>query len=147
MLHSKITGVGMYVPEQVVTNDDLSKMMDTSDEWIIERTGIKERRFFKEGVDTVSSMGAHAAEQALEIGKVHVLLRLGASEIIQMGFQCGGHLGGFAGNGFLILQGKQDLQSELSGLSSAHSVPTVGAIRWAPRGSLSGFPSRTRPRR
>lgn len=56
----------MYVPEEVVTNDDLSKMMDTSDEWIIERTGIKERRFFKEGVDTVSSMGARAAEQALE---------------------------------------------------------------------------------
>ena len=65
MFHSKITGVGMYVPETVVTNEDLSKVMDTSDEWIIERTGIKERRFFKEGVDTVSSMGAHAAEQAL----------------------------------------------------------------------------------
>ncbi len=66
MFHSKIIGVGMYVPEEVVTNDDLSKMMDTSDEWIIERTGIKERRFFKEGVDSVSSMGAKAAEQALE---------------------------------------------------------------------------------
>lgn len=65
MLSSKIIGVGMYVPEIVVTNDDLSKMMDTTDEWIIERTGIKERRFFKEGVDTVSSMAAHAAEQAL----------------------------------------------------------------------------------
>lgn len=66
MLHSKITGVGMYVPEEVVTNNDLSKLMDTTDEWIIERTGIKERRFFKEGTDTVSSMGAHAAEMALE---------------------------------------------------------------------------------
>ncbi|HRG90134.1 MAG TPA: beta-ketoacyl-ACP synthase III [Chitinophagales bacterium] len=66
MPHSKIIGVGMYVPEDVVTNDDLSKLMDTSDEWIIERTGIKERRFFKEGVDTVSSMGTKAAQQALE---------------------------------------------------------------------------------
>ena len=66
MPHSKITGVGMYVPREVVTNDDLSKLMDTSDEWIVERTGIKERRFFKEGIDTVSSMGAKAAEQALE---------------------------------------------------------------------------------
>jgi 3-oxoacyl-[acyl-carrier-protein] synthase-3 len=66
MIHSKVTGVGMYVPETVVTNEDLSKEMDTSNEWIIERTGIKERRFFKEGVDTVSSMGAKAAEQALE---------------------------------------------------------------------------------
>lgn len=66
MPYSKVTGVGMYVPEDVVTNEDLSKMMDTSDEWIIERTGIKERRFFKEGVDTVSSMGTKAAQQALE---------------------------------------------------------------------------------
>ncbi len=66
MPHSKIIGVGMYVPEEVVTNDDLSKLMDTSDEWIIERTGIRERRFFKEGVDTVSSMGTKAAQQALE---------------------------------------------------------------------------------
>ena len=56
----------MYVPENVVTNDDLSKQMDTSDEWIQERTGIKERRFFKEGVDSVSSMGTKAAAQALE---------------------------------------------------------------------------------
>jgi 3-oxoacyl-[acyl-carrier-protein] synthase-3 len=54
------------VPETVVTNADMSKFMDTSDEWIIERTGIKERRFFKEGTDTVSKMGARAAAQALE---------------------------------------------------------------------------------
>ena len=39
-----ITGLGSYVPERVVTNDDLSTMMDTSDEWIRERTGIRERR-------------------------------------------------------------------------------------------------------
>lgn len=56
----------MYVPEQVVTNNDLTKLMDTTNEWIIERTGIKERRFFKEGEDTVSKMGANAAEQALQ---------------------------------------------------------------------------------
>ena len=66
MPSSKITGVGMYVPEMVVTNDDLAKIINTSDEWITERTGIKERRFFKEGEDTVSKMGAHAAEIALE---------------------------------------------------------------------------------
>ena len=54
------------MPETVVTNADMSKFMDTSDEWIIERTGIKERRFFKEGTDTVSKMGARAAAQALE---------------------------------------------------------------------------------
>lgn len=66
MIRSKITGVGKYLPQQVVTNNDLSKLMDTTDEWIIERTGIKERRFFKEGEDTVSSMAAHAVEMALE---------------------------------------------------------------------------------
>lgn len=63
---SKITGVGMYVPEEVVTNEQLSKIIDTTDEWIVERTGIKERRFFKEGEDTVSKMGARASEIALE---------------------------------------------------------------------------------
>lgn len=66
MPHSKITGLGFYVPEQVVTNADLAGQMDTSDEWIVERTGIRERRFFKEGVDTVSSMGARAARIAME---------------------------------------------------------------------------------
>ena len=44
MYHSKITGLGFYVPDNVVTNDDLSKLMDTNDEWIVSRTGIKERR-------------------------------------------------------------------------------------------------------
>jgi 3-oxoacyl-[acyl-carrier-protein] synthase-3 len=66
MPSSKITGVGMYVPQTVVTNDDLSKIINTSDDWITERTGIKQRRFFKEGEDTVSSMAAHATEMALE---------------------------------------------------------------------------------
>ncbi len=64
--YSKISGLGFYVPETIVTNDDLSKQMETSDEWIIERTGIKERRFFTEGKDSVSSMGARAAKIALE---------------------------------------------------------------------------------
>ncbi len=66
MWYSKITGLGFYVPETVVTNADLSKLMDTTDEWIIERTGIKERRFFTEGKDTVSNMAARAGRIALE---------------------------------------------------------------------------------
>lgn len=66
MAYSKITGMGFYVPDTVVTNEDLSKLMDTSDEWIVERTGIRERRFFKEGEDTVSNMGKRAAEIAME---------------------------------------------------------------------------------
>ncbi|QFZ53588.1 ketoacyl-ACP synthase III [Oceanihabitans sp. IOP_32] len=67
MYNSKIIGLGKYVPEQVVTNDDLSKMMDTNDAWIQERTGIKERRWVKEGSeDTSATMGAKAAEIAIE---------------------------------------------------------------------------------
>ncbi len=66
MKKSKILGVGHYVPERVVTNDDLSKMMDTNDEWIVERTGIKERRWFTPGVDTVTSLSTKASEMALE---------------------------------------------------------------------------------
>ncbi|MDG1805489.1 beta-ketoacyl-ACP synthase III [Flavicella sp.] len=67
MYSSKITGLGFYVPENIVTNDDLSKMMDTNDEWIQERTGIKERRWIKEGSgDSTSVMGAKAARKAIE---------------------------------------------------------------------------------
>lgn len=67
MYRSKIAGVGHYVPENVVTNDDLSKLMDTNDEWIQERTGIKERRFVVPGSeDTPSTMGTKAARMAIE---------------------------------------------------------------------------------
>ena len=66
MYHSKITGLGFYVPENVVTNDDLSKIIDTNDEWIQERTGIKERRHIIKGEDTTTTMGVKAAEIAIE---------------------------------------------------------------------------------
>ena len=67
MYNSKITGLGYYVPDNVVTNEDLSKLMDTNDEWIQERTGIKERRWIKEGSeDTSSVMGAKASRIAIE---------------------------------------------------------------------------------
>lgn len=67
MYSSKITGMGHYVPDNIVTNDDLSKIMDTTDEWIQERTGIKERRWVKEGSDdSTGTMGAKAARIAIE---------------------------------------------------------------------------------
>lgn len=68
MYNSKITGLGYYVPENVVTNNDLKEFMDTSDEWIQERTGIKERRWIdpKTSDDTTSSMGAKAARIAID---------------------------------------------------------------------------------
>jgi 3-oxoacyl-[acyl-carrier-protein] synthase-3 len=67
MYNSKIIGLGKYVPDNVVTNDDLSKIMDTNDEWIQERTGIQERRWIPEGSeDTSAIMGAKAARIAIE---------------------------------------------------------------------------------
>ncbi|WP_128548408.1 3-oxoacyl-ACP synthase III family protein [Larkinella soli] len=66
MTYSKITGLGFYVPENVVTNQDLTQFMDTSDEWIRERTGIRERRYFTYGKDTNAGMAAAASRMALE---------------------------------------------------------------------------------
>ena len=70
MYHSKISGLGYYVPQNIVTNDDLSKIMDTNDEWIQERTGIKERRHIIRGEDTTTSMGVKAAEIAIQRANV-----------------------------------------------------------------------------
>ena len=60
-----ITGVGSYVPDRVLSNADLENIVDTTDEWITSRTGIKERRMAAEGEHT-STMAAHAARRALE---------------------------------------------------------------------------------
>ena len=72
MKHSRIKGLGYYVPENVVTNDALSTRMNTSDEWIRERTGIRERRYFTPGKDSVASMGAEAARVAVERAGIQV---------------------------------------------------------------------------
>ena len=67
MFNSKIIGLGKYLPENVVTNSDLEKIMDTSDSWIQERTGIKERRHILKGDgNTTSVMGVKAARVAIE---------------------------------------------------------------------------------
>ncbi len=66
MYHSKIAGLGFYVPSNVVTNDDLSKIMETNDESIQERTGIKEHRHIIKGEDTTTTMGVKAAEIAIQ---------------------------------------------------------------------------------
>ena len=65
MTYAALTGWGMYVPERVLTNADLEKMVETSDEWIQTRTGIRERRIAGPG-DLSSTMGSAAARQALE---------------------------------------------------------------------------------
>ena len=66
MHKSIIKGLGYYVPENVVTNNDLTKMMDTSDEWIRERTGIEERRWVNDNKLSTSLMGTFAAEKAIK---------------------------------------------------------------------------------
>jgi 3-oxoacyl-[acyl-carrier-protein] synthase III len=66
MTRSKIAGIGMYVPQQVFTNADMMKYMETSDEWIQERTGIKERRFAHRTNETTTTMAVEAAAIAIE---------------------------------------------------------------------------------
>jgi 3-oxoacyl-[acyl-carrier-protein] synthase-3 len=66
MQRSKIAGIGYYVPKNVYSNDDLSRFMDTNDEWIQERTGIKERRFADRLEETTTTMGVEAAKIAID---------------------------------------------------------------------------------
>lgn len=66
MYQSYIKGLGFYVPENVVTNHDLTKIMDTTDEWIQERTGILERRHINTPEENTTSMGVKAAKVAIE---------------------------------------------------------------------------------
>jgi len=66
MLRTKIAGIGMYVPQNVITNNDLTAVMDTTDAWIQERTGIKERRFATRFEETTTTMGVEAARIAME---------------------------------------------------------------------------------
>lgn len=65
MIYSRIIGTGSHLPERIVTNHDLEKIMDTSDEWIRERTGIRERRVISKGESTVS-LAVQACRRALE---------------------------------------------------------------------------------
>ena len=66
MFHSKIAGIGKYLPERIVPNDELAQFMDTTDSWIQERTGIRERRYGVKHEETTTTMGARAAEIAIE---------------------------------------------------------------------------------
>lgn len=66
MPKTKIAGIGYYVPKQIVSNNDLLEYMETSDEWIQERTGIKERRYAHRTEETTTTMGVEAAKIAIE---------------------------------------------------------------------------------
>lgn len=69
MKYSKIIATGSYLPAKVLTNNDLSKMVDTNDEWIVERTGIKERRIVNENENT-SDMAYQAALNAIQMAEI-----------------------------------------------------------------------------
>ncbi|HLF30513.1 MAG TPA: beta-ketoacyl-ACP synthase III [Xanthomonadales bacterium] len=69
MIYSRIAGTGSHLPERVVTNKDLEKIMDTSDEWIRSRTGIAERRIISKG-ETTTSLGLEACRKAMEAAGV-----------------------------------------------------------------------------
>jgi len=69
MIRARIVSTGSYLPEKVLTNQDLEKMVDTSDEWITTRTGIKERRITSNG-EASSTLATHAARSALEMAGI-----------------------------------------------------------------------------
>ncbi len=70
LFKSKVIGVGAHLPDKIVTNDDLSRTINTNDEWITERTGIKERRIASDN-DTTSSLGIEAAKKAIDNAKIN----------------------------------------------------------------------------
>ena len=65
MIYSRITGTGSYLPLKVLSNNDLEKMVDTNDQWIQERTGIKKRHIIAEN-ETTTDLAFNAAEKAIE---------------------------------------------------------------------------------
>jgi len=65
-IKAAITGVAKYVPDTVLTNSDLEKIVDTSDEWITSRTGIKQRHIFKEEGKATSDMATRMVDKLLE---------------------------------------------------------------------------------
>ena len=67
-LGSKISATGHYLPEQVISNEDLSKIMDTSDEWISKRTGIRSRHISKD--ENTSDLSSKASVKILQNGKI-----------------------------------------------------------------------------
>lgn len=71
MMRAAITGIDAYLPEYVLTNDELSRMVDTSDEWIMQRVGIKERHILREKGKATSDMGAEAVKKLLNKTKTN----------------------------------------------------------------------------
>jgi len=122
MLRARITGIAFHVPPRIVTNHDLAAIMDTSDEWIVERTGIRERRFVEGDVGS-SDLGIEAARKALaDAGRT-------ARDVDFVIFATTTPDWGFPGNGVLVQQqlgladvGALDVRNACSGFVYALSV-------------------------
>jgi len=71
LTYTQIVGTGSYLPEKVLTNRDLEKMVDTSDEWIVSRTGIKERRIARQG-ETTCDLAEHASRRAIQAAGIDI---------------------------------------------------------------------------
>jgi len=69
MTRARIIGIGAYAPKRILTNEELERMVETSDEWIVQRTGIRERHIVDEN-EATSDLAIRAAQQALEPGHV-----------------------------------------------------------------------------
>lgn len=70
MTYARIKGTGSYIPEEILSNEDLERMVQTSDEWIMKRVGVKERHIIGNSDDTVSSMAIKAAKHAIEMAGI-----------------------------------------------------------------------------
>lgn len=139
MTRSAITGTGLYVPDNVITNNDLTQWMDTSDEWIFERSGIKERRWVKRDdqgntVETGAEMGAKAAARAIEASGIN------KDEIDQIIFATLNPDVAFPGNGVFVEQilelntaGAMDIRNQCTGfvygLAAADGFIRTGTAR------------------
>ena len=70
MKYARIQGVGSYIPQKILSNADLEKMMDTTDEWIIQRVGVRERHIIANSHDNTTTMAVGAAKRAIEMAKI-----------------------------------------------------------------------------
>jgi 3-oxoacyl-[acyl-carrier-protein] synthase III len=123
MTYSTISGLGYYVPDNVVTNHDLTQFMETSDQWIQERTGIQQRRYFTYGKETNASMATAASRMALERANVQ------ASEVELIVFATITPDYFFPGSAFLMQRelglegiGVIDIRNQCSGFVYALSI-------------------------
>ncbi len=70
MTYSRIQGIGSYIPKQILSNDDLEKMVETSDEWIMKRVGVRERHIVGNSTDNTTTMAVEASKRALEMANI-----------------------------------------------------------------------------